>query len=58
MGPLMKVDGGICPAEGYAKIDFGRLTVTEAKEIRKAWREGGSAGSRQQEVMEGDVADS
>ena len=50
---MVVVDGGRCPTEGYAKIDFRRHMGAEATGIRQAWREGGSSGSGQRLVMTG-----
>ena len=49
-GPVAAADRGGIPTEGYTKRYFVRRTREEA------WREGGSEGSGQRRVMEGDGA--
>ena len=48
---MVAADGGGCPTEGYAKMDFGRCTGSEEIGIRKAYQEGVSVGRGQQQVM-------
>ena len=56
MRPVVAVDGGGYPAEGYSKRDFDICTGVEATGIPQAWQEGGPAGSRQRQVISGDGA--